>query len=124
MTERMQAPASQVSVVQALPSSQSAAVAQRWQPGMTESWQLPSVPQASVVQGSWSLQSAAAVQGVQPAWGWCSQTPFARSEERRVGEESVQPGAVGQGRKAGMEGGARQRASDVAGGASVQSVHS
>src|SRR5213079_1780623 len=71
----MQAPASQVSVVQALASSQSAAVAQRWQPGMTESWQLPSVPQASVVQGFWSVQSAAAVHGTQPGMGACAHTP-------------------------------------------------
>src|SRR5438552_16156841 len=57
-----QAPPVQLSVVQALPSSQSAAVSQRWQSGMTESWQLPSGPQASVVQEFWSLQSAAVVQ--------------------------------------------------------------
>src|SRR5437867_1183113 len=72
-----QTPPAQLSVVQASPSSQSAAVVHGTQPGMAESWQLPSGPQASVVQGFWSSQSAAVAQRAHPAWGWCSQIPFA-----------------------------------------------
>src|SRR5436309_3173461 len=92
-----QAPPVQPSVVQALPSSQSAAASQRWQSGMTESWQLPSGPQASVVQEFWSLQSAAVVQGTQPAWGWCSQTPLAAqmSVVQAVDRQSVAEGERG-----------------------------
>src|SRR5437899_930171 len=98
-----QAPPVQLSVVQALPSSQSTAVSHRWQPAMAESWQLPSVPQASsslppaavvdgpqpevvgwaqapasqlsVVQALPSLQSAAVVQGTQPEIVACAQAP-------------------------------------------------
>src|SRR2546426_263486 len=60
-----QTPASQVSMVQAFPSLQSAAVEQGVQPAMAVLSQTPA-SQVSVVQAFWSLQSLAAEQGVQP----------------------------------------------------------
>src|SRR5206468_12936389 len=59
-----QAPPVQVSVVQALPSSQSAAVAQGWQPAMAASAQAPAA-QLSVVEAGVSSSQAAAVVGGQ-----------------------------------------------------------
>src|SRR6266478_3866688 len=61
-----QTPASQVSMVQAFPSLQSATVEQGVQPARAVLWQTPA-SQVSVVQAFWSLQSAAVEQGVQPA---------------------------------------------------------
>src|SRR2546426_1123555 len=60
-----QTPASQVSMVQAFWSLQSAAVEQGVQPAMAILSQTPA-SQVSVVQAFWSLQSLAAEQGVQP----------------------------------------------------------
>src|SRR5437667_422891 len=65
-----QAPPVQLSVVQALPSSQSAAVAQGTQPAMV-AWAQAPASQVSVVQALVSSQSAAVVHGTQPgmvAW--------------------------------------------------------
>src|SRR6266478_4526812 len=53
-----QTPASQVSMVQAFPSLQSATVEQGVQPARAVLWQTPA-SQVSVVQAFWSLQSAA-----------------------------------------------------------------
>src|SRR2546422_10938243 len=60
-----QTPASQVSVVQAFWSLQSAGVEQGVQPARAVLWQTPS--QESVVQAFWASQSAAVAQSVQPA---------------------------------------------------------
>jgi hypothetical protein len=68
-------PAAQTLVVQALPSSQSAAVLQGRQPAMVVSSQLPDAPQASPVQGFESSQSAAVLQGVEPSTALWPQTP-------------------------------------------------
>src|SRR5437016_3064389 len=69
-----QTPASQVSMVQAFPSLQSAAVEQGVQPAMAILSQTPA-SQVSVVQAFPSLQSAAVEQGVQPAIVLDWQTP-------------------------------------------------
>src|SRR2546429_138795 len=69
-----QTPPVQVSVVQALPSSQSAAVVHGTQPGMV-AWAHAPASQVSVVQASVSLQSAAVVQGTQPEVVACTQAP-------------------------------------------------
>src|SRR5881628_3035999 len=61
-----QTPASQLSMVQAFPSSQSAAVEQGVQPAMGVLLQTPA-SQDSVVQAFWSSQSAVVEQSVQPA---------------------------------------------------------
>ncbi len=61
-----QTSASQVSMVQAFPSLQSATVEHGVQPARAVLWQTPA-SQESVVQAFWSLQSATVEQGVQPA---------------------------------------------------------
>src|SRR5437773_1548709 len=61
-----QTPASQLSMVQAFPSLQSATVEQGEQPAMGVLLQTPA-SQDSVVQAFWSSQSAAVEQSVQPA---------------------------------------------------------
>src|SRR6266849_11178886 len=97
-----QTPPVQVSAVQLFSSLQSAAVSQRWQPGMEEIWQLPSAPQASVVQGFSSLQLAAVTQGTQAAWEECSQTPFALQVSVVQPFWSLQSAAVVQGTQSAM----------------------
>ena len=67
-----QTPASQVSVVQALWSSQSRSVVQ--QPVMRTSWHMPPTHD-SVVQALLSLQSAAVAQGLHPSIEVFEQTP-------------------------------------------------
>src|SRR5947207_446422 len=62
----LQTPASQLSMVQAFPSWQSATVEQGEQPAMGVLLQTPA-SQDSVVQAFWSSQSAAVEQSVQPA---------------------------------------------------------
>src|SRR5438552_3829854 len=69
-----QTPASQVSMVQAFPSLQSAAVEQGVQPAIVLDWQTPAL-QDSIVQALPSSQSLAVVQGVQPAIAVFWQTP-------------------------------------------------
>src|SRR6266516_914734 len=69
-----QTPASQVSMVQAFPSLQSATVEQGVQPAMAVLWQTPA-SQESVVQAFRSLQSATVEQGVQPAIAGLEQLP-------------------------------------------------
>src|SRR3989441_465194 len=69
-----QTPASQVSMVQAFPSLQSATVEHGVQPAMAVLSQTPA-SQVSAVQAFWSLQSLAAEQGVQPASAVLWQTP-------------------------------------------------
>src|SRR5256712_4950496 len=71
-----QTPASQVSMVQAFWSLQSAAVEQGVQPAMAILSQTPA-SQVSVVQAFWSLQSLAVEQGVQPAIAVLRQAPAA-----------------------------------------------
>src|SRR5437870_3951336 len=60
-----QTPASQLSMVQAFPSLQSATVEQGVHPTMVVFWQTPP-EQESVVQAFWSSQSAAVEQSLQP----------------------------------------------------------
>src|SRR2546428_342308 len=71
-----QTPASQVSMVQAFWSLQSAAVEQGGQPARAGLSPTPA-SQGSMVQGFWSLQSLAVEQGVQPAIAVLRQAPAA-----------------------------------------------
>ena len=66
--------AEQMSVVQAVPSLQSAAVVHGRQPGMVACAHTPA-PQVSVVQALPSLQSAAVVHGTQPGMADSWQLP-------------------------------------------------
>src|SRR6266446_6674039 len=96
-----QTPASQVSMVQAFPSSQSATVEQGVQPAMAGLSQTPA-SQVSVVQAFWSVQSAAVEQGVQPAIAVLWQTPASQvsvvqafpSLQSAAVEQGVQPAIV------------------------------
>src|SRR2546428_12029614 len=88
-----QTPASQVSVVQAFPSLQSAGVEQGVQPARAVLWQTPS--QESVVQAFWSSQSAAGGQGVQPAGAGPAHWPLPAQTSSEVQALPAAPGAAG-----------------------------
>src|SRR5262249_10149356 len=77
-------PAAQTSVVQALPSSQSAAVLQGRQPAMVVSSQLPEALHTSMVQGLESLQSVVVVQRLQPGTARWPHTPASQVSVVRV----------------------------------------
>src|SRR6266436_6247823 len=93
-----QTSASQVSMVQAFPSLQSATVEHGVQPAMAVLSQTPA-SQVSVVQAFWSLQSLAVEQGVQPARAVLWQTLASQesvvqafwSSQSAAVEQSVQP---------------------------------
>src|SRR5207245_7685551 len=90
-----QTPASQVSMVQAFPSLQSATVEHGVQPAMAVLSQTPA-SQVSVVQAFWSSQSVTVVQGLQPSIRVLEQTP--PSQDSRVQAfPSLQSAAVEQG---------------------------
>src|SRR5881392_3258504 len=78
-----QTPASQLSMVQAFPSLQSATVEQGEQPAMGVLLQTPA-SQDSVVQAFWSSQSAAVEQSVQPAMGVPSHCPLPSQTSLKV----------------------------------------
>src|SRR5213592_788671 len=79
----LQTPASQLSMVQAFPSLQSATVEQGEQPAMGVLLQTPA-SQDSVVQAFWSSQSAAVEQSVQPAMGVPSHCPLPSQTSLKV----------------------------------------
>src|SRR5438128_663271 len=78
-----QTPASQLSMVQAFPSLQSATVEQGEQPAMGVLLQTPA-SQDSVVQAFWSSQSAAVEQSVQPAMAVPSHCPLPSQTSLKV----------------------------------------
>src|SRR5436189_304383 len=78
-----QTPASQLSMVQAFPSLQSATVEQGEQPAMGVLLQTPA-SQDSVVQAFWSSQSSAVEQSVQPAMAVPSHCPLPSQTSLKV----------------------------------------
>jgi len=89
------------SVVQALPSSQSAAVLQSSQPGSDVMPQLPSGPHSSLVQGLLSLQSADVAHGTHPGVSMCAHVPLPVQTSVVQTFASAQSAAVVQGTQPG-----------------------